>query len=52
MHEIGINILFKDAVLEWDGATIPMQSRDKLDKTYLDEFGQEILFSEEPITTY
>ena len=38
MHEIGINILFKDAVLEWDGATIPMQSIDKLDETYIDEF--------------
>ena len=51
MHEIGINILFKDAVLEWDGATIPMQSTDKLDETYLDEFEQEILLSEDPITT-
>ena len=30
MHEIGINILFKDAEIEWDGATIPMQSLDKL----------------------
>ena len=32
-------------------ATIPMQSTDKLDETYLDEFEQEILFREDPITT-
>ena len=30
VHEIGINILFKDSLIEWDGATIPMQSSDKL----------------------
>ena len=35
MHEIGINILFKDSLIEWDGATIPMQPTDKLDTTML-----------------
>ena len=48
MHEIGINILFKDAILEWDGATIPMQSIDKLDKTYIDEFEQEVMLTQDP----
>ena len=43
MHEIGINILFKDSLIEWDGATIPMQPADKLDKTYLDELEQELM---------
>ena len=51
MHEIGINILFKDSLIEWDGATIPMQSTDKLDKTYVDEFEQEIMLVHDPVTT-
>ena len=34
IHEIGINILFKDAVIEWGATTIPMESTDKLGKTY------------------
>ncbi len=38
MHEIGINILFKDGTIESDNASIPMQSIDKLDETYIDEF--------------
>ena len=48
MHEIGINILFKDSLIEWDGATIPMQSTDKLDTTYVDEFEQEIMINQDP----
>ena len=48
MHEIGINILFKDAEIEWDGATIPMQSLDKLGETYIDEFEQEIMINQDP----
>ena len=51
MHEIGINILFKDGTIEWDNASIPMQSIDKLDETYIDEFEQEIMFTHDPVTT-
>ena len=34
-----------------DGATIPMQPADKLDKTYLDEFEQELMLIHDPVTT-
>ena len=51
MHEIGINILFKEGIMEWDNATTPMQSIDKLEETYLDEFEQELMYTPDPITT-
>ena len=51
MHEIGINILFKDSLIEWDGAPIPMQSSDKLNTFYLVEFEQEIMMVHDPVTT-
>ena len=51
MHEIGINILFKEGIMEWDNATTPMQSIDKLQDNYLEEFEQELMFTHDPVTT-
>ncbi len=51
MHEIGMDILFSSAEMVWDNASVPMQSADKLNVNWINEFEQELLFAHDPVTT-
>jgi transposase InsO family protein len=51
MHNLGINLLFDTAQISWDGATIYMQSPERLKKDWVAELENEILFAHDPDTT-
>ena len=51
MSELGFKIDFQTGRMEWDNASIPMESVDKLDSKYVDHFEQEQLFIHDPIST-
>jgi hypothetical protein len=47
MYEIGLDICFRSAEVRCNNASIPRQSFDKS----TEEFEQELLFSQDPLTT-
>ena len=51
MHEIGMDIIFSKTAMVWDNASVPMQSVDKLDDSWIDSFEQELMFAHDPVTT-
>jgi len=51
MHEIGMDILFSTTEMKWDNATTPMQSYNKLDEEFVDDFERELMFAHDPVTT-
>jgi regulator of RNase E activity RraB len=51
MHEVGIDLLFSEAVIKWDTATIKMSSPNKLDEANINTFEQEIMYMKDPETT-
>jgi hypothetical protein len=51
MIEIGIDLRFSTAEIKWDGALIPIQSVDKLNKRLVNKFENKLLFAHDPVTT-
>ena len=51
LHELGINLKFDTAEIEWDQASVAMQNMDTVKEDWAEQFEEEMLFMEDPSTT-
>ena len=51
LEELGINFLFKEHLMEWDNATMPMLDPAVLKKYFIDDLEHEFMYIHDPDTT-
>ena len=50
LQELGMNFLFKERLMVWDNASVPMQDPANFHRQWIDRFEQEIMFVQDPDT--
>ena len=51
LHELGIDLLFSQGVMQWEGATVPMRDPKWLNSKHIEQLEDEIFAMEDPLTT-